>query len=297
MRLRKIFPLFVFIAGLVFFAGSIAIAEEQYYRDDSDGSWKVDDGSPIVVELFTATNCSACMPADRILYDISKMKNVIALGCHINYWDEQTLGDPTGLEECTYRQWAYRSSGMLAGTDVKIPHFMINGAYSVDRSHTRLFYNRLAQAKKSTVHKPGQIFMEWADEDTLRIHMPNANRKIDTRDSFSVWLIRYQDQTIQRVNDGQTKGRVLRFTNVVKGAKHIAKWHGKTRVIDVDVDKPPADVGERGGYVTIIHQVNGSEIIAAGKVDDYKVKPEGPKKAVPAPITGPLLGTDESAKK
>lgn len=287
-RFRKIFPVLAVLAALCLIAGGVAVAEEQHFMDDTDGSWKVDDGTPIVVELFTATNCSACMPADRILYDIAKQKNVIALGCHINYWDEHTLGDPTGLEECTYRQWAYRSSGMLGGTNVKVPHFMINGVYSVDNSHTRLFYSRVLQAKKSQ-HKPASVFMEWVDDNTLRIHMPNANRKIDTRDSFSVWLIRYQDHMIQRVEEGQTAGRVLRFTNVVRGAKHIAKWHGTMRTVEVDVDKPVGG-DERGGYVTIIHQINGSEIMAAGKVVDYKpadIKTDTDANA--APITGPLL--------
>lgn len=274
MRFRKIFPLLsLFLAFCLLAAAGMAMAQDNKSKssvviDDTDGSWKADDGSPIVVELFTATNCSACMPADRILYDIAKMPNVIALGCHINYWDEHTLGDPTGLEECTYRQWAYRSSGMFGGTNIKVPHFMINGVYSVDSGKTRLFYNRLTQAKEAK-NKPAQIFMEWADEDSLRIHMPAANRKIGENDSFSVWLIRYQDYMIQKVDSGQTAGRVLRFTNVVKGAKHIAKWHGKVRTIEVDVDKPPGGA-ERGGYVTIIHQINGSEVVAAGKVADYK---------------------------
>ncbi len=297
-RFRKIFPFLAILTVLSLIIGGVAIAEEKHFMDDTDGSWRVDDGTPIVVELFTATNCSACMPADRILYDISKEKNVIALGCHINYWDEHTLGDPTGLEECTYRQWAYRSSGMLAGTNVKVPHFMINGIYSVDNSHTRLFYSRLQQAKRSKIHRPALVFMEWVDEDTLRIHMPNANRKIDSRDSFSVWLIRYQDHMIQRVEEGQTAGRVLRFSNIVRGAKHIAKWHGTMRTIEVDVEKP-IDGPERGGYVTIIHQINGSEIMAAGKVPDYKPLEKTPDTkgakggaaggGKPAPITGPLL--------
>lgn len=291
-RLRKIFPLLSLFLALALAAGGVAWAQEKGEQgvivDDTKGAWQEKGDTPIVIELFTATNCSACMPADRILYDIAKQPNVIALGCHINYWDEHTLGDPTGLEACTYRQWAYRSSGMFGGTNIKVPHFMINGIYSVDNSKTRLFYNRLAQAKESR-HKPDLVFMEWVDQDTLRIHMPESSREVNEDDSFSVWLIRYQDHVIKKVDEGQTAGRVLRFTNVVKNAKHIAKWHGKVRTIEVDVDKPPGGV-ERGGYVTIIHQINGSEIVAAGKVADYKAadekKTDDANKEV---LKGPLL--------
>lgn len=291
-RFRKIFPLLSLFLVLGLIAAGAATAQDgknqSVITDDTGGAWQEQGDTPIVVELFTATNCSACMPADRLLYDIAKMPNVIALGCHINYWDEHTLGDPTGLEACTYRQWAYRSSGMFGGTNVKVPHFMINGVQSVDSGRTRQFYNRLAVAKEARF-KPDRIFMEWVDEDTLRIHMPNATRKISDHDSFSVWLIRYQDQMVKKVDSGQTAGRVLRFTNVVRNAKHIAKWHGKTRIVEVNVDKPPGGV-ERGGYVTIIHQINGSEVVAAGKVADYKTKEE--KKADDASKslpTGPLL--------
>lgn len=269
MPLRKIFPIF---AGLLLLGAFIWVGSAAYAQivDDTGGAWKKEDNTPVVVELFTSTNCSACMPADRILYDISKTKNVIALGCHIDYWDEKTLEDPTGLEACTYRQWAYRSSGMLSGTNIRVPHFMLNGVYSVDNSKTRLFYNRLAYVRNSNINKPGLIEMDWKDEDTVSIRMPDSNRDIDKQDSFSVWLIRYQDYIIQKVDEGQTAGRVLRFSNVVRDAKHIAKWHGKERLIEVDVDKPKGGP-ERGGLVTIIHRINGSEIIAAGKLPDYKL--------------------------
>lgn len=286
MTPRKIFLSFVLLA--LFAAIPFAYAQIQ---DDTDGEWKPDDESPLVVELFTATNCSACMTADRVLYDISKMKNVIALGCHINYWDDQTMMDPTGLEECTYRQWAYRSSGMMGSTNIRVPHFMVNGYYSVNNSQTRQIYNRMGLANHSN-HKPALVMMEWKDKDTVSIHMPNANRKIDARDSFSVWLIRYQDYMIQKVDMGQTAGRVLRFTNVVREAKHIAKWHGKQRSIEVDVDTPPGGA-ERGGYVVMIHAINGSEIIAAGKLPDYRTDEAKPvaQQTPAAPGPTPLPAT------
>lgn len=272
--------------------GKDAIAQ---IEDKTKGAW-IDEGHPLVIELFTSSNCSACMPADRILYDVSKQKNVIALGCHIDYWDKETLMDPTGLEECTYRQWAYRNSGRLSGGKIRVPHFMINGEYSIGRSKTEIFYHFLTNVKNMPTPKPSFIHMKWKDKDTLLVEMPDANRDIREKDSFSVWLIRYQDYLIQKVSQGDTAGRVLRFTNVVRDAKHIAKWHGERRTIEVDVPMP-AGGKERGGYVTIIHEINGSEIVAAGKVPDYKIrkkKKEAPKtkdaiKDTPAPITTPLL--------
>jgi hypothetical protein len=246
---------------------------------------KVPDGSPAVVELFTSTNCSACIEADRILYDISKKKNVIALGCHIDYWDENTMKDPTGLEACTYRQWTYKASGMMSGTDIRVPHFVINGDRSVDQGRLKYFYTSfLAAIGRAYIHQPLEVQMKWKDQETLYVTMPETNKELDDKDSYSVWLIRYQDSLIKKIEDGQTAGRVLRFTNVVKSSEHIAKWHGEKRTIEVDVDKPLGGP-DRGGYVVIIHEINGSNVIAAGKLADFKMKDAAKKPAAETPTT------------
>ena len=73
-------------------------AEEQALADEAAG--KVD--SPIVLELFTASDCSACIFADRILYDAMKDKNVIKppllttneeSGFKIQFYDTVTIND------------------------------------------------------------------------------------------------------------------------------------------------------------------------------------------------------------
>lgn len=232
---------------------------------------KVKDNEPMIVELFTSTNCSACMEADRILYDLSKKKNVIALGCHVNYWDENTLNDPSGLEACTYRQWTYKSSGMMSSTEVSVPHFILNGRQSVQKNQIKKFFSYFMTEQGSNPHKPLPVAMKWKDQKTLYVTLPETGWKLNKRDSFSVWLIRYQDSLIKKVDDGQTAGRVLRFTNVVKGSKHIAKWHGEKRTIEVDVDTPKGGA-ERGGFVVMIHGINGSDVVGAGRLADFKIK-------------------------
>ena len=40
-----------------------------------------------VVELFTSQGCSSCPPADRLLADYVKRKDVLALAYHVDYWN------------------------------------------------------------------------------------------------------------------------------------------------------------------------------------------------------------------
>ena len=50
-----------------------------------------------VVELFTSQGCSSCPPADKIIGELAKDPNVIALSMPIDYWDylgwKDTLAD------------------------------------------------------------------------------------------------------------------------------------------------------------------------------------------------------------
>lgn len=270
---------FTLLAGVV--AGVQNAAAD--ITDPTEGAW-VDEKHPVVIELFTSTNCSACMIADRILYDISKNPNVIALSCHVKYWDENTLKDPTGLEACTYRQWAYKSSGRMDKADIKIPYIMVDGTQNINNDRLGHFYNHLQAIRHNALRKPLWIGMKWGAKDKILVTLPQTprNYRINLKDSFSVWLIRYQDYIIQKVKDGDNQDRVLRFSNVVRKAKHIAKWHGDGRTIEVSVPVP--DQGnERGGYVAIIHETNGSDIYAAGKVPDYKVRKPKKEKTAKTP--------------
>ena len=147
MAFRKIFPIIAAFALFLALTGAAGLAWAQF-KDNTDGSWKTDDGVPLVVELFTSTNCSACMPADRLLYDISKEKNVIALGCHINYWDEHTLTDPTGLEE--ERRLAYvgitRARKKRSGRLSQLQE-VLTSSHSETRYHGGIYRGRAAPAR------------------------------------------------------------------------------------------------------------------------------------------------------
>ncbi len=60
-----------------------------------------------VVELFTSQGCSSCPPADRILAELARDPETLAMSLPVDYWDyigwKDTLAEPIYTE----RQRAY----------------------------------------------------------------------------------------------------------------------------------------------------------------------------------------------
>lgn len=235
--------------------------------------------SPIFLELFTTTDCSACVYADRMLYDASKDKNVIALSCRIQdmseikRWDEKdAMGDESNydgpMDPCVFRQWTYKLGINERDITLSIPSFYFNGYDTVTSGDLTYFDNTLNLYHYAHKNKALEVFMQWKDDDTVTINLP-TDPKIEKQSlNASVWLIRYKDMEVQRVDVGVNKGRVLRFSNIIQDIRHIAKWHGHMRSIDVDVPKPEGG-RERGGYVVVVAEMMGEPVMAAGKLADY----------------------------
>ena len=75
-----------------------------------------------VVELFTSQGCSSCPPADKIIGELAKDPNVIALSMPIDYWDylgwKDTLADSRfSARQKAYSQCARRPQPLHAADD------------------------------------------------------------------------------------------------------------------------------------------------------------------------------------
>lgn len=260
-------------------------AEDKRKEDEEAG--KVD--SPIVVEVFTTADCTACVFADRILYDTMKEKNVIALSCKINDLSELRSTDyrKNDIEEtaedleaeklkkqdgpmdpCVFRLWAYRSSKSATDTKITIPTFVFNGEDKVNAEDSGYFTQTLNSYGFSNKNKTLEVFMRWKDKDTITVHLPEDPKAGEVKTSASVWIIRYKDMMVEKVDQGMNKGRVLRFSNIIQDIRHIGKWHSQMRTINVDVPAPQGGK-DKGGYVILVQEMMGDPVLAAGKLADY----------------------------
>lgn len=296
--IRK-FPLFSLIAA-GFLLAAVPVAAQTPL--DPDGtplseeeirkSQKVD--LPIVVELFTASDCSACVLADRMLYDAMKDKNVIALSCHMK--DLANTGDGSieergkdggvvtdgPMDPCVFRQWAYKSSGRRQDVSITIPEFIINGQEVMNVESIPLFHRTVENYHYSSRNKTLEVLAKWKDRDTITIHLPQGEETLFGKPSGSVWIIRYKDMAVERIDEGVNKGKVLRFSNIVQDIRHVGKWRGDIRSFDVDV-APPQGGKERGGYAIVVQEMMGRPMLAAGMLPDYPMPNDIKREAAPAP--------------
>lgn len=231
---------------------------------------------PVVVELFTATDCAGCVFADRMLYDVMKDDKVIALSCYIS---ETSSSAPRNaqkkgpIDPCVFRQWTY-DAVKYGDTTLKLPSFVVGGEEKIAPNNLVSFDPVITRYKQGQAAQAIEIPLRWKDKDTITAQLPEITGKKDWR-SASLWIVRYKDIMIQKVDTGVNAGRVLRFSNVVQDMRHIGKWHGQSRSIDIDV-APPVGGNDRGGFVIIAQEMMGAPIVGAGKLADYPMPNDKP---------------------
>lgn len=208
---------------------------------------------PVVVELFTSQSCSSCPPADRILGQIAKNKNVIALSCHVTYWNHLHWKDTLSKEFCTERQQSYAYALKKRGPYT--PQMIINGTHDVVGNRSKQVSNLIEKTSKNEALIPVKITQ---NANTLYIQLPKATAIID---QASVLLFSYKNKHTQSIPSGENSGRTVLYTNPVDRLTPLGTWNGKEASISYDASNA-AD-----GYAVIIQEKNHGRIIGAGKLE------------------------------
>ena len=198
-----------------------------------------------VVELFTSQGCSSCPPADKLLGDLAKSPDLIALSFPVDYWDyigwKDTLADPA----FTARQKAY--AAQRGDGQVYTPQAVVDGIAHVVGSDRM----EISGALTSSAQRKGALTVP------VRLAVANGQVAIDVGAApadgprkAAVWLLDTIHSKTVAVGKGENSGRSLTYTNVVRKISKLGDWTGEAAHFEL------ASRLNDGGYVVLLQSAD-----------------------------------------
>jgi len=197
----------------------------------ADGA-AADGPAPVVVELFTSQGCSSCPPADRLLGELARRPDVLALSFAVDYWDYIGWKDPFASPAHTERQRAYGRT--LGRRVVYTPQMVVDGADEAVGSARANVEARIAAAAA----RGGKLILRFAQDESgrNRILIPARTPHIPSAAiPATVWLVLYDREHVTAVKRGENAGATLVNHNVVRELRRLGQWTGAATELPFDI--------------------------------------------------------------
>jgi hypothetical protein len=215
---------------------------------------------PIVVELFTSQGCSDCPPADVIVSELARRKDVIALSLPITYWDMLGWKDTLATEGNTQRQKAYARAMKRSG--IYTPQMIIDGRLDVvgnQRDHVLAAVNARSS---EAAHEDAVEIVLGTLPGRVEIVIPAARNK--AKHLATIWVMRTQSQAAVKIDKGENRNHQLVYTNVVRDLQRAGEWTGEAMKIDLPVSSGSAK--HEDGVAVILQDQDYGRVIGAASL-------------------------------
>jgi hypothetical protein len=175
-----------------------------------------------VLELFTSQGCSSCPPADKLLAELAKRDNVLALSFPVNYWDSLGWKDTLAKDAYNARQRAYAEA--RGDREIYTPQLVINGVAHAVGSVRPSIEAAIASSTKALRDSFVPVSLSYGD-NTVRIETGSAPANSAMR-SGKLWLAFYSKAVSVDIGRGENSGREVTYTNVVRSLTIAGNWNG-----------------------------------------------------------------------
>jgi hypothetical protein len=206
----------------------------------------------VIVELFTAQGCSACIKSNAQMAKLAEQKGVLPLTFSVDYWDYLGWTDTYARPEFTDRQKAYAKR--LGLREVYTPQIIVEGRHQAGANQTAKVDALVKQALRTPVDPPDMLYMENGK-------IAVGSSRHPPRGGGEVWLVRYDPRKVEvEVTKGDNRGETFEEHNVVRQLVRLGRWRGRATAFRL----PKA---EEDGLETVVlvQQRDGGRIIAALK--------------------------------
>ncbi len=211
-------------------------------------------GGFYVLELFTTQACPFCPKADAMMETYSALSHVIALSCHIDYFDVEE--GSLSLPICSSRQKRYES--FFKGTPKYTPQMVVNGRYDA----VGYLSDKIALAFSYAHEHPVEPLIVRPDL-SVEAGLPTYSVELPQQRAgrYQLWLIAYDRPLALTVKSGANAGKSLAYYNTVSKAQFFGSWDGQSRNVAIDVKLSE----NTKGFAFLVQDTDTGAIILAGK--------------------------------
>jgi hypothetical protein len=196
-----------------------------------------------VVELYTSQGCSSCPPADRVLVDLAREPDIIALSFPVDYWDYLGWKDTLASPAFSARQRAYAQA--RGDKQVFTPQIIVNGSASCVGSDRGEIQRSVARATGGHHRLSVPITLSESGK-TLIVEVGRA----EPPRSAEVWVLPVIIAREVAIGRGENSGRSVTYANVVRRMVRAGSWSGAPARFEVPMDVVRADNAE--SYVVLL---------------------------------------------
>ncbi len=177
--------------------------------------------TPVLVELFTSEGCSSCPPADTLLSALVQRQPVpgaliVALGEHVDYWDQGGWADPFSSHALTARQNDYASS--FHNETVYTPQMVVDGRAEFVGSDNERASAAIAHAARLPKAQVGVA--PGAEPDVFTVSVRGLP-PLAPGDTADVYFAVTEDGLRSHVRGGENRGRTLTHVAVVQSLERL----------------------------------------------------------------------------
>ena len=187
-----------------------------------------------VVELFTSQSCSSCPPADKVLGEIIKRGDVVALAFHVDYWNYLNWKDTFSDAAFTKRQYDYAAS--FGSTQVYTPQMIVNGKQSVKAGSPESVFAAMDQMNKTA----GPLSVAVS----ASVHSGHLSISAGAGSGeANLVLVIFEAKESVDILRGENAGKTVEYHNAVSKISTIGMWKGQDLKVELPAKEFMADKG------------------------------------------------------
>jgi hypothetical protein len=213
-----------------------------------------------VVELFTSQGCSSCPPADAVLADLARQKDLVALSFPVTYWDYLGWKDTLAHAAFTARQKDYAHA--RSDRQVFTPQMIVNGRKSCVGSDRAQIERSIQVASEGRKALPVNVDL---NEQNGMVAISIEETPETTERAAEIWVLPVIRAQTVPIGRGENRGRTITYANVVRGLTRVGEWRGGSARFEVPLETAR---GSADGYVVLLQASDGSRpslILGAAK--------------------------------